>query len=142
MPITPFIELTFADIRRVIMLCKKIIQHRRKTNPSGWYSVNDCMNAEVPREQDELDALYRGLSSTALQELIALKLFGQRGFVEAHHWKTDFRAAGLQLKWPTILEGAWVGLEVEQGLRNMARVGLLPGMPVWNEEEHGASSSK
>ena len=61
-----------------------------------------------------------------------LKEFGKRGFVKAHHWKTDLRAAMLQLDNPDILNGYGVGLQLLQGLKNMSRTGLLPGMPVWN----------
>ncbi len=113
-------------------LCQGIHDDYRRRRPNGLSDVDDCMNAEPCSAQLELDLLRGGLSKRALQELIALKEFGKRGFVKAHHWKTDLRAARLQLDNPNVLEGHGVALHLQQGLKNMSTTLLLPGMPVWN----------
>jgi len=127
----PFEELTLIQIKRIMDLCKEIYEDYQRQNPDGFYSPGDRMNAEPCSAELELDRLYDGLSKKALQELIALKEFGKRGCVRAHHWVTDLRHAALQLDNPNALEGHGVGLHLLQGLRNMSFTGLLPGMPVW-----------
>jgi hypothetical protein len=129
---SPFDELELIQIKRIMDLCQEIHEDYRRKNPDGFSNIDDWMNAEPCSAQLELDLLYEGLSKRARQEMIALKEFGKRGFVKAHHWKTDLRAAMLQLDNPDILNGYGVGLQLLQGLKNMSRTGLLPGMPVWN----------
>jgi len=128
---SPFEELTLIQIKRIMDLCKEIHEDYQRQNPDGFWSPGDCTNAAPCPAELELDRLYEGLSKKALQELIALKEFGKRGFVRAHHWVTDLRHAPLQLDNPNALEGHGVGLHLLQGLRNMSITGLLPGMPVW-----------
>lgn len=131
MNVTPFKELTLDQIKCIMDLCEGIYENSRKQNPSQFYSIDDCMLAEPCPLEIELDQVYQRLSKVALQELIALKLFGQRGFVRAHHWKTDMKDAVRHLDSPNILEGYGVGRHLHEGLRNLAKVRLLPGMPVW-----------
>ena len=131
MNVTPFNELTLDHIKCIMDLCERICENSRKHNPSQGYTVDACMLAEPCPLEIELDRVYQRLSKVALQELIALKLFGQRGFVRAHHWKTDMKDALRHLDSPNILEGYGVELHLHEGLRNLYKVRLLPGMPVW-----------
>ena len=127
---TPFQELTIEQIKRIMDLCQEIREENRRKNPNGFYSTDDCMGYVPSEREEELYRLYASLSKVARWELIALKEFGKRGFVRAHHWKTDLKFAKLQLGDPNILDGDEVGLHLQQGLRNLTKTSLLPGMPV------------
>jgi len=126
----PFQDLTLSDIQRVIELCQGIRNHYREKYPSGFYSIDDCMNDVPPLQQLELDQLYRSLSPVALQELIALKVFGNRGTVRRNHWQRDLQDAARLITEPHVLEGAFIGENLRWGLRNMMRVGLIDSDPL------------
>lgn len=126
----PFQELTIANIRRIIDLCEGIRRFYQEKYPTGFKSVDECIDPVLPLQQWDLDQLYERLTPVARQELIALKLFGNRGTVWPNHWQADLREASRLVNEPHVLESDCIDLYLKQGLRNMKRVSLIERNPL------------
>lgn len=127
----PFEELTLDQIKRIMDLCQEIHEDYWMRHPDGFCKVDACINPEICPADHKLDQLYRSLSTRALRELIALKEFGKRVSVCAQDWKSDLRFAERHCDYPYARLGNALGLLLDQGIRNLVRTKLLPGMPVW-----------
>lgn len=126
----PFSELTLENIKNVIEFCEGIRRFYREQNPTGFWGIDYCMTVVLPLEDLKLQQLYEGLSTVALQELIALKIFGGRGKLGKNSWRQDLKEARREMSNPSFLEGHAVGDYLRQGLINMVRVGMIPRNPL------------